>query len=434
MGSAIRIAVGGGKGGSGKSTVSVNLGVALAQLGMRTVLVDADLGAANLHTMLGVAGHGPTMQDLIDRRIHSLEEASTATRIPRLFLVPGVGAVVGGANPQHAQKLKVLRHVAALDADVVIVDVGAGVSYNALDFFELGDVRLVVTTPQLTSIQNAYAFLKSALHRALPAAGLDEEDRALLARVSHPSSTTERFRVVLDRVATERPALAARIEAILSSFGASLVGNNVPSAQAGNVLHGLSRMTSDFLSLQAKVIAQIPHDPAVHQAIDRRVPYLETASPRQPAARAFVSLAEHVLSVNVEAQRAARSKEGIASSLALSIAAPERADDAPSVDGYTRREERVQVDVLAQVDAGGARQDGRLLDLSPHGAFAAVLGPVPPIGAGVTIRVDKPLPLVLVGTVRRSRDGCIGVELAPASVEPCRAFLDRVAPGRLAPR
>ena len=131
----LRVAVGGGKGGVGKSVVAANLACAMAELGFRTILVDADLGSANQHTLFGIDRPGVTLQALIDRKIETLEEAVTPTPYGRLFLVPGSGAVVGAANVAHGQKLKLIRHIARLDADAIIIDCGAGTSYNVVDLF-----------------------------------------------------------------------------------------------------------------------------------------------------------------------------------------------------------------------------------------------------------------------------------------------------------
>ncbi len=166
--SPIRVAVGGGKGGVGKSLVAVNLGVTLAAIGLRTVLVDGDLGTPTLHTLLGVDRIGPTMRALLDRKIGRLDEAMVGTGVPRLSLVAGT-SLPGSANISHQEKLKLVRHVRAIDADVVIVDVGAGASFHTLDLFGAGDLRLIVATPELTSLQNAYCFLKAALTREVGA-------------------------------------------------------------------------------------------------------------------------------------------------------------------------------------------------------------------------------------------------------------------------
>ena len=146
------ITIGGGKGGVGKSIVSSNLAIAMAQSGQRVVLVDCDLGAANQHVLFGIDRPVPGLQALIDRKITSLEPALTPTPHANLHLIAGTGASVGAANISHGEKGRIMKKIRALGADVVIVDVGAGVSFNVLDFFELGSQRLLVVTPQVTSM------------------------------------------------------------------------------------------------------------------------------------------------------------------------------------------------------------------------------------------------------------------------------------------
>src|ERR1043165_8706287 len=101
------IAVAGGKGGVGKSTIAVNLALALGRLGLRATLVDADLGAANLHTMLG--GLHPTTGrgDFLDHRVEPLDALKTPVPIPTLTLVSGTSRP-GAANLGKRDKLRLL--------------------------------------------------------------------------------------------------------------------------------------------------------------------------------------------------------------------------------------------------------------------------------------------------------------------------------------
>src|SRR5207249_805542 len=105
------IAVGGGKGGIGKSLVSANLGIALAQRGSSVVLVDADLGGANLHSCLGVPQPQVSLSDFVDRRTEKLEDVAVPTGIERLRLISGARDVLDAANPRHAEKQKLLRNI-----------------------------------------------------------------------------------------------------------------------------------------------------------------------------------------------------------------------------------------------------------------------------------------------------------------------------------
>ena len=149
----------------GKSVIAANLAVYFARAGASTILVDADLGAANLHTLFDLRRSGRTLNELFTHEIDSLEDAAVEVGVPNLRLIAGSSATAGAANLNHAQKLRLIRQVQALRADVVIIDVGAGISFNVIDLFNAADLRLLVITPQLTSVQNAYGFLKAAVFR-----------------------------------------------------------------------------------------------------------------------------------------------------------------------------------------------------------------------------------------------------------------------------
>ena len=160
-------AVGGGKGGVGKSVVSTILAFSLARKGKRTVLIDADLGGANLHTLLEIKSPPRTLIDFINRKFGSLEEICIDTEAKNLRLISGASEVLSLANPHFSQKVKLINHFSRLDADYVVIDLGAGTSFNVLDFFLSAHEKIVVLTPEPTSIQNAYIFVRNAVYRRL---------------------------------------------------------------------------------------------------------------------------------------------------------------------------------------------------------------------------------------------------------------------------
>jgi flagellar biosynthesis protein FlhG len=129
------IAVGGGKGGIGKSMLSANLGIALARAGAKVVLVDVDLGGANLHTCLGVPQPRVTLSDFVERRVEKLEQVLTPTGYERLSLVSGAMDGLDAANPKHSQKVKLLRHLRTLDVDFVLLDWGPARASTCSTFF-----------------------------------------------------------------------------------------------------------------------------------------------------------------------------------------------------------------------------------------------------------------------------------------------------------
>jgi len=161
------LAIGGGKGGAGKSVFSTIVAFWLARIGKRTVLMDVDLGGANLHTLLGIKSPDRTLNDFITRKFEGLEDICIDTSEKNLRLISGASDVLSLANPHFSQKIKLMTHLSRLDADYVVLDLGAGTSFNVLDFFLIAHKKIIVLTPEPTSIQNAYIFVRNAVYRKL---------------------------------------------------------------------------------------------------------------------------------------------------------------------------------------------------------------------------------------------------------------------------
>ncbi|MCJ7539333.1 MAG: P-loop NTPase [Desulfobacterales bacterium] len=161
------LAIGGGKGGAGKSVFSTIMAFWLARTGNRTVLMDLDLGGANLHTLLGIKSPDRTLNDFITRRFGELEDICIDTSEKNLRLISGASDVLSLANPHFSQKIKLMTHLSRLDADCVVLDLGAGTSFNVLDFFLIAHKKIIVLTPEPTSIQNAYIFVRNSVYRKL---------------------------------------------------------------------------------------------------------------------------------------------------------------------------------------------------------------------------------------------------------------------------
>src|SRR5512145_2100401 len=211
------IAVGGGKGGIGKSLVSANLGIELARRGKRVVLVDADLGGANLHTTLGIDLPRRTLSDFIERKVQRIEEVVTPTGIPDLGLVSGALDHLDAANPRYAQKMRFLRHVQQMDVDYAILDLGAGTHANVLDFFLVSDHGVLVLVPEPTAVENAYRFVKAAFWRRLrnvaSVYGYDALIQAVLASGSYKSPVD-----LIASVAERDPEASANLARQLTAF------------------------------------------------------------------------------------------------------------------------------------------------------------------------------------------------------------------------
>src|SRR4030043_927762 len=159
--------IGGGKGGSGKSFITANIGICLSKLGVRVILIDADLGGANLHTFLGISPPSLSLSDFIKKRVSRLQEVLIPTGIPNLQLLTGAQDLLNAADAKSAQKRKLLHSIQGLESDYILVDLGGGNALSVLDLFLMSDGGILVVTPEPTSIENTYRFLESAFYRRL---------------------------------------------------------------------------------------------------------------------------------------------------------------------------------------------------------------------------------------------------------------------------
>lgn len=157
--------VGAGKGGVGKSFISANLGALLANQGHNVVLVDLDLGGANLHTFLGIKNPKTGLNKFLKKEVTELEDVVVPTVIPNLSIISSADCSMEIANLFHGQKIKIIKAIRKLPHDIVILDLGAGTNFNTLDFFLSSNQGLLILTPEPTSIENSVQFIKASCVR-----------------------------------------------------------------------------------------------------------------------------------------------------------------------------------------------------------------------------------------------------------------------------
>ena len=159
--------IGSGKGGSGKSFINANLGALFAKQGKRVVLVDLDLGGSNLHTFFGLKNPKAGLHEFLNKTFNKLDQVVVPTIIPNLFMVSSMNCSMEIANLFHTQKQKIIKAIQQLPYDYILLDLGAGTNFNTLDFFLTSNQGLFVATPEPTSIENAFRFIKAASLRMI---------------------------------------------------------------------------------------------------------------------------------------------------------------------------------------------------------------------------------------------------------------------------
>lgn len=296
------VAVGGGKGGIGKSLVSANLGIALARAGHQVTLVDVDLGGANLHTCLGINQPQGTLSDVITRGAR-IEALAAPTGIDNLSLVSGAMDALDAANPRPQARARLIEQLQTLETDYLVLDLGAGTSLHTIDFFLLADHGVLVLLPEPTSVENAYRFLKAALFRRLQhsAQALGVAHLAEAALGSQGSAIRTPAEVVR-AVAEADPDAAAQLERSLRDFRVKLVVNQVRSPADQSVGRAVVAAWKKFFGLDMDYLGAIAYDDAAWQTVRKRRPLLVDAA-GSAAASNLVMVAEAL--VNLDRPRSA---------------------------------------------------------------------------------------------------------------------------------
>jgi len=286
------IAVGGGKGGIGKSLVSANLGVHLAQTGRKVILVDADLGGANLHTCLGMPVPKHTLSEFTERRVGSLKDVVTPTPVERLGLISGALDFLGAANPKYTQKLRLLKEISKLDVDCVIIDLGGGTGFNILDFFLIADHGILTVVPEPTSIENAYRFIKAAYYRRLKTIEMAWNLRPLVEEAMNDRSALG-LKTPADLVAyvESRDAEGGRrLRNELERFPLKLVVNQTRNPDEEKLGFAVCDACRKYFGIPMQYLGAIPYDDAVWRSVRRRRPVM-LDSPESGSSRSIRQLA-----------------------------------------------------------------------------------------------------------------------------------------------
>lgn len=270
------IAIGGGKGGIGKSLISANLGVHLAGRGAKVVLVDADLGGANLHTCLGIPTPTRTLSDFVGRKVEHLSHVVTETNNEGLGLISGALDVLGAANPKYTQKLRLLREISRLGADYVIVDLGGGTGFNILDFFLIAEHGILTVIPEPTSIENAYRFIKAAYYRRLKHLQASWNFKPLLRdAVADPNGGGLKTPADLVAYVAKRDEEAGELlHQELTRMPLKLVVNQARTEQEYQLGEAIARACHKYFGIGMEFLGTIPYDDAVWKSVRRRQPLL----------------------------------------------------------------------------------------------------------------------------------------------------------------
>jgi len=293
------IPVASGKGGVGKSLVAANLGVAFAQAGQRVVIADLDLGASNLHLVLGHHSPKKGIGTFLSNNKVNFEDVIAETDVPNLRFIPGDTEIPGLANLKATQLKSLVKRFVGLqnETDILLLDLGAGAHQSILDFFLLSGQGIVVSSPAVTAVLNAYVFLKNAVYRLMfTSFGKNSRARTYLEKIRLDGSAAQKMYIpqLLPEIRridkTSYNALCARLELLRPR----LIMNMVSDPKDAEVAMKIRRSCEEYLSLKIEHLGIMYRDALQDTALSSRLP-ITLYKPQAILSQALFRIAEKIL-------------------------------------------------------------------------------------------------------------------------------------------
>ena len=261
-------AVGGGKGGVGKSLISANFALTLARRGRSVVAIDLDLGGSNLHTCLGIDPPKAGVGDWAMGRVQDVSEIMNQ-------VAPGLKIISGSADPVQITELMENRRkdlaqmISKIEADDVIIDLGAGTHDFTIEFFNLADEGILSILPEPTSVENAYRFIKAVFYNRLKQADVSSGIKEVIDAAMDQKNilgirTPNDLFAIVERL---DPQAATALRNAVKTLQPNIVINQVRSQVDIDVGRAICSVCRRYFGMELKYAGYIDYDNSVWKAV-----------------------------------------------------------------------------------------------------------------------------------------------------------------------
>ena len=290
------IPIASGKGGVGKSLLSANLAIALGQQGKRVVLVDLDLGASNLHLVIGQHPGAASLGSWFTEKT-MFKDIIQPTDYQNVSFVAGDSQIPDLTSLKHMQKIKLIRNLKNIDTDYLILDLGAGTHQFILDMFLLSPQGIVVSAPAVTATLNGYLFLKNAVFRLLYTTfKKNTPGRELLDNLKKDSASMQKLYIpqLVQALAKADPQTTQLFIARMQQFRPRLVMNMIENPADANKAQRIKTSCNQYLGLDIDFLGLMYRDMLQDKALSSQLP-LVVYKPQSVLGQAIYRIADKVI-------------------------------------------------------------------------------------------------------------------------------------------
>lgn len=290
------IPIASGKGGVGKSLLSANLAITLGQAGKKVILADLDLGASNLHLVIGQFSAKKGIGTFLTGE-SKFEEIIQPTEYENVSFIAGDSEIPGLSSLKIFQKNTLIKKFRELDCDYLIIDLGAGTHLTILDLFLLSPQGIVVTAPTVTATLNGYLFLKNAVFRLMATSFKKDSGAAkYLEKLKGDSASLQRLYIpkLIEALREVDPKSTAVFEQKMKQFHPRLVMNMIDEPKDADKALKIRRSCQQYLGLDVESLGVMYRDTLQDKALSSRLPVI-IYKPNAVISQAIYRVAEKVL-------------------------------------------------------------------------------------------------------------------------------------------
>lgn len=290
------IPVASGKGGVGKSLLSANLAIALGQAGKKVILADLDLGASNLHLVIGQSAPGKGIGTWLSDR-GNFCDIILPTEYENVSFIAGDSEMPGLSSLKSVQRNKLIRQLKTLQADFVILDLGAGTHQIILDMFLMSPQGIIVTAPTITATLNAYLFLKNSVFRLMYTTYTPgSKGYAWLNKLKLDSKSMQRLYIprIIEMLRKVDPENTVIFASRMAQFRPRLAINMIDDPKDIEKAQKIKHSCAQYLGLDIEYLGVMYRDTLQDKALASRLPVI-IYKPQTVLSQAIYRIAEKLL-------------------------------------------------------------------------------------------------------------------------------------------